>query len=1012
MSRSQRPFYTRLRSLGMSFVMLSAGMAGSAGSATASSLGFEERVACEQAIQEVYYSHRSWPQDSAKPPFQVAVSREQIEARVRASEDKARLLDERWGYRINAAQLQAEIERMAAKSRWPDRLGELWAALGNDSLLIAECLARPLLVERRIRSFYQADHELHSAVREKAEAELQAADDAWTLDGMSGQVERVELRRERAKSGDVATAPSVRLLDDAEFEAQALRLNLDRRIEPSAKARFAQLQENDEAFWAEAVLDAKADHISLTVVHWPKRSFADWFLEARAALPAAQPREPVKMANNIFSLPKLGTAGCTDDTWSLIQPEGRKQHTAVWTGSEMIVWGGRNDEGLLRSGGRYDPVTDTWTSVETAGAPSARDFHTAVWTGARMIVWGGMVDLVAVPQGHSYNPVDDSWSPISSVGAPAARWAHTAVWAEEESVMLVWGGRTGCSTFACTDTGTGGAYDPSTNSWSSLPAGPSARYRHTANWTAAGMMVWGGRSNSEGYIGNGSVLQKSGSDWVWNDLPDADAPSPRADHTAVWTGLQLIIWGGRNTNGPLADGARFAILGWLPISEVDAPPGLVGSTATWTGSEMVVWGGETASGTLSNGFYRYRADSDDWLFTVSLLSRRRDHTAVWNGTRLLVWGGETALGASEAGVALTPATATTAAISGHLQPSGRIDHSAVWTGGEMIVWGGTTSLGRTSTGGRYDPATDTWTHTETVGSPSARSRHTALWTGSEMVVWAGLGGGVARTDGGRYDPIADTWVPTQTSGAPPSRFQHTALWTGSQMIVWGGRTNSQLRGDGGTYIPSLDSWFPLAAGGAPSPRYQHSAAWTGTTMIVWGGTDSLDTDADPLGNGAIYDLGTETWLPMAAAGARKQHTATWSGSEMLVYGYDEGLTHSGHRYDPGTDAWSPIAGSDGSDYRRHRHGATWTGNELILWGGDSGLTGLVRYHPGTETLSLGNASGPTSRRTGFTTIWTDREMLVWGGFIESGGGLPSRLSNGGGTYCARIDRIFHHRFEN
>ena len=40
-------------------------------------------------------------------------------------------------------------------------------------------------------------------------------------------------------------------------------------------------------------------------------------------------------------------------------------------------------------GGRYNPAANSWTAVSTTGAPAARDYHTAVWTGSEMIVWGG-----------------------------------------------------------------------------------------------------------------------------------------------------------------------------------------------------------------------------------------------------------------------------------------------------------------------------------------------------------------------------------------------------------------------------------------------------------------------------------------------------------------------------------------------------------------------------------------------------------------------------------------------
>src|SRR2546430_5153787 len=56
----------------------------------------------------------------------------------------------------------------------------------------------------------------------------------------------------------------------------------------------------------------------------------------------------------------------------------------------MPVWGGRDhDGGYLNTGGRYNPSTDSWRSTSPTNAPSARFGHTAVWTDSEMIVWGG-----------------------------------------------------------------------------------------------------------------------------------------------------------------------------------------------------------------------------------------------------------------------------------------------------------------------------------------------------------------------------------------------------------------------------------------------------------------------------------------------------------------------------------------------------------------------------------------------------------------------------------------------
>ena len=57
----------------------------------------------------------------------------------------------------------------------------------------------------------------------------------------------------------------------------------------------------------------------------------------------------------------------------------------------MVIWGGYDGavHPYLNIGGRYNPSTDAWTVTSVVGAPFARVGHSAVWTGAEMIVWGG-----------------------------------------------------------------------------------------------------------------------------------------------------------------------------------------------------------------------------------------------------------------------------------------------------------------------------------------------------------------------------------------------------------------------------------------------------------------------------------------------------------------------------------------------------------------------------------------------------------------------------------------------
>ena len=59
----------------------------------------------------------------------------------------------------------------------------------------------------------------------------------------------------------------------------------------------------------------------------------------------------------------------------------------------MIVWGGRDSNLGYNTGGRYDPDTDSWTATSTTNAPPGRSVPTAIWTGGEMIVWGGCVTI-------------------------------------------------------------------------------------------------------------------------------------------------------------------------------------------------------------------------------------------------------------------------------------------------------------------------------------------------------------------------------------------------------------------------------------------------------------------------------------------------------------------------------------------------------------------------------------------------------------------------------------------
>src|SRR5947209_13783944 len=137
-------------------------------------LTFADRVAYQRAIEEVYWQHRIWPKANAgpKPPLAKVMSQAQIEEKVEDYLRNSQALEDYWQRPITPDQLQAEIERMASYTKQPGVLREIFAALGNDPFVIAECLARPVLAERVITELYAHDQRFHGELKRRAEADL------------------------------------------------------------------------------------------------------------------------------------------------------------------------------------------------------------------------------------------------------------------------------------------------------------------------------------------------------------------------------------------------------------------------------------------------------------------------------------------------------------------------------------------------------------------------------------------------------------------------------------------------------------------------------------------------------------------------------------------------------------------------------------------------------------------------------------------------------------------------
>jgi N-acetylneuraminic acid mutarotase len=285
---------------------------------------------------------------------------------------------------------------------------------------------------------------------------------------------------------------------------------------------------------------------------------------------------------------------------------------------------------------------------------------------------------------------------------------------------------------------------------------------------------------------------------------------------AVFATAVVFAWGlshpdpGFAPRPPLAvDLASELPEGW---SELPAPPEVRSEAATvWTGSELLVWGGYEFTGSgdedpAGDGFVFHGATRTWGVLPHSPLAGRSDAASAWTGEELLIWGGFDGgfrdVPYFDDGAAFDPVTGTWRMLPA--PPIGPRTPFSVWTGRELIVWGSVDRFARLRDGAAYDPTTNSW---RTIADgPTDITDGSAVWTGEEMIVFGVALDGNNHSDtptaiGSAYDPVANTWRELPSSQLSPQA--HTAEWVNGELIAWDYEHRTAA------YDPGTDVWRAL-----------------------------------------------------------------------------------------------------------------------------------------------------------------------------------------------------------
>jgi Galactose oxidase, central domain len=238
-----------------------------------------------------------------------------------------------------------------------------------------------------------------------------------------------------------------------------------------------------------------------------------------------------------------GDAPASSESWERLPDAPISARTAavgIATDDELVVWGGRDDTGLLSDGAAYSFDDRTWTTI--TGPLSAREDAVAVWTGEEVLVWGGTStaddgSTANLNDGASWDPETNTWTAFPGHLGAVGGLTGTA-WTGEEVVLV--------GTFApglSLQPSDAWAFDPTSGEWRDLEPTPdtSGDDLRGRKAFASGQEVIVATVTNDAEVSVSALDPASGE---WTDFPltwKAEAPVDVDD--IVWDGTVLTFVG-------------------------------------------------------------------------------------------------------------------------------------------------------------------------------------------------------------------------------------------------------------------------------------------------------------------------------------------------------------------------------------------------------------------------------------------------------------------------------------
>jgi N-acetylneuraminic acid mutarotase len=183
-------------------------------------------------------------------------------------------------------------------------------------------------------------------------------------------------------------------------------------------------------------------------------------------------------------------------TYPASAPQAVTDAAWAYSSNAAFLFGGQvNGTTATNKGYYFSFATTTWTQLTNTNGPAARWGALAVFDGTIVYLWGGRNDTTAMNDLYTY---DTSWASLGATGAPSPRWApnRSSGWAFAfgPGDIAIIGGLDPSNT-PLTD---GARFVQSTGTWTPITSWTSLEDHQ---WGAAGLVggeifIWGGRTGT------------------------------------------------------------------------------------------------------------------------------------------------------------------------------------------------------------------------------------------------------------------------------------------------------------------------------------------------------------------------------------------------------------------------------------------------------------------------------------------------------------------------------------